>query len=370
MTGFAQQPTSAPAAAVPLSPSNVPTAPATGNPDTLLPPRLEAFNTDSLLRIASDTLSPPTFSGSTADYIMSEDSLAAPVNYAAQDSMWVDFETKEIHLYGSATVDYQQIKLQANHIVLNYGTNIVFAEPMPDSLGRPSGEPEFSDGGQSFVAKEMRYNFKTRKGIVYGTTTTQDDIFVRGGKSKFVSGALRIDDTTRADVIYTEGAIFTTCSHEHPHFGIRTRKAKVVPNRLAIIGPSNLEIMGVPTPFWLPFGFFPLKSGRSTGLLFPSDYQYSPQWGFGLQGVGWFFPIGEHVNLQATADYYIKGTYTLNTNVRYVRRYKYNGSFNASYKRLRREDRDLNEIFDGGFPSSGATGKTSGRTQRLPLADH
>lgn len=310
-------------------------------PDTLPADTLPA-GPIQLLRPDLDTLPAPAISGSTAEFIMSSDSLTAPVDYAAEDSMWVDFEAQEIHLYGSATVDYQTISLKANHIVLNYGTNIVFAEPLPDSIGRPAGQPEFSDGGQSFVAKEMRYNFKTKKGIVYGTTTTQDDIFVRGGKSKFVSGAVRIDDTTRADVIYTEGAIFTTCSDEHPHFGIRTRKAKVIPNKLAVIGPSNLEIMGVPTPLWLPFGFFPLKSGRSTGLLFPSDYQYSPQFGYGLQGVGWFFPIGEHVNLQVTADYYLKGTYALNTNVRYVRRYKYSGSFNASFRNQQVEDDELN----------------------------
>jgi hypothetical protein len=292
---------------------------------------------------------PPKFFGSTSDFLMSADSLTASVDYSAEDSMSVDFVTKEIHLYGDATVDYEQISLKANHIVLNYGTNIVFAEPLPDSLGRPSGNPEFSDGGQNFVAKEMRYNFKTSKGIVYGTTTIQEDIYIRGGKSKFISGAFRVDDTTRADVIYTEGAIFTTCSAEHPHFGIRTRRAKVVPNKLAVIGASNLEIMGIPTPLWLPFGFFPLKSGRSSGLLFPADYQYSPQWGYGLQGIGWFFPLGENVNLQLTTDYYVKGTFTLNTNVRYVRRYKYSGSFNASYKRLRREDENLNELFDKGI---------------------
>ncbi|MBC6995178.1 putative LPS assembly protein LptD [Neolewinella lacunae] len=297
-----------------------------------------------------DTIVPTkAFAGSTADFVMSADSLTAPVTYAAEDSMTVDFVLQEIHLYGAAEVTYQTINLKANHIILNYGTNLVYAEPLPDSLGRPAGAPEFSDGGQSFTAREMRYNFKTRKGIVYGTTTTQDDIFVRGGKSKFVSGAVQVNDTVRADVIYTQGAIFTTCSAEHPHFGIRTQRAKVIPNRLAVIGPSNLEIMGVPTPLWLPFGFFPLKSGRSTGLLFPSDYQYSPQWGYGLQGVGWFFPIGEHVNLQATADYFLRGTYSLNTNLRYVRRYKYTGSFNASFKNLRREDRELNEFFDKGI---------------------
>ncbi|MEM9929745.1 MAG: putative LPS assembly protein LptD, partial [Bacteroidota bacterium] len=285
-----------------------------------------------------DSIPPPRFSGSTADFQMSPDSLNAPVDYAANDSMWVDFELQEIHLYGDASVNYQAINLKAAHIVLNYGTNIVFAEPLPDSTGRPAGDPLFSDGGQEIIAKEMRYNFKTRKGIVYGTTTTQDDIFVRGGKSKFISGAVAIDDTTRADVIYTEGAIFTTCSAEHPHFGIRTRKAKVVPNKLAVIGPSNLEIMGVPTPLWLPFGFFPLKSGRSTGLLFPSDYQYSPDLGgYGLEGIGWFFPLGDHVNLQLTADIFLKGTYRLNSNVRYVKRYGYSGSFNFTYNNLRRE---------------------------------
>lgn len=332
-------------------------APAVIAQDTLPPLGQPTFNTDSIGRLqlitepASGT-DTARYSGTTADYQMSADSLEAPVDYAAEDSMWVDFINEEIHLYGAASVKYQAISLTANHIVLNYGTNIVYAEPLPDSTGQAAGIPEFSDGGQAFTAREMQYNFKTRKGIVYGTTTTQDDIYVRGGKSKFISGAVQVDDTTRNDIIYTQDAIFTTCSAEHPHFGIRTRKAKVIPNKLAVIGPSNLEIMGVPTPLWLPFGFFPLKSGRSTGLLFPSDYQYSPQWGFGLQGVGWFFPLGEHVNLQATADYYLKGTYTLNTSVAYVRRYKYRGNFNASFKSLRREDAELNELFDKGVSIS------------------
>ena len=273
-----------------LNPSTAPAA----APDTLPP-------ADSLALL--DSLPTPNYFGSTRDYTASADSLTAPVDYSAKDSMWVDFESQEIHLYGDASVKYQAIDLKANHIVLNYGTNIVVAGPLPDSIGQPAGFPEFTDGGQSFTAKGMRYNFKSRKGIVYSTTTTHDDIYIRGGNSKFISGAVAVNDSTQADVIYTEGAIFTTCSDEHPHFGIRTRRAKIIPNKLAVIGPSNLEIMGVPTPLWLPFGFFPLKSGRSSGLLFPSDYQYSPpNGGYGLEGIGWFFHIGEHVSLSLTAD--------------------------------------------------------------------
>ncbi|MBB4077659.1 hypothetical protein GGR28_000260 [Lewinella aquimaris] len=274
------------------------------------------------------------FAGTTANYAISEDSLVAPVEYSSRDSMDVDLVNQRIHLYGDARVNYQEVTLEANHIVLDYGQNIVNAEPWPDSSGTKVGDPRFSDGGQEFTAKGLTYNFKSRKGIVTETVTTQDDVFVRGGKSKFVSGGIETNDSSRSDVIYTEGAIFTSCSLDHPHFGIRTQRAKVVPNKLAIIGPSNLEIMGVPTPFWLPFGFLPLKSGRSSGLLFPSDYQYSPQWGFGFQGVGWFFPLGEHVNLTATSDIYLNGTFTINTATSYRRRYKYSGSANFSYRRL------------------------------------
>ncbi|WP_157975868.1 putative LPS assembly protein LptD [Lewinella sp. IMCC34191] len=276
----------------------------------------------------------PTFSGNTAQYRISEDSLTAPVDYQARDSMEVDLVQQRIHLYGAGQVNYQSISLQADHIVLDYGTNLVTAEAWPDSSGTLVGDPKFSDGGQEFVATNIMYNFKSKKGIVTETVTTQDDVYVRGGKSKFVSGAVQTNDSTRSDVIYTEGAIFTSCSAEHPHFGVRTQKAKVIPNKLAIIGPSNLEIMGVPTPFWLPFGFFPLKSGRSTGLLFPSDYQYSNQWGFGFQGIGWFFPLGEHVNLQVTSDIYLNGTFTINTASSYRKRYKYSGNFDFSYRRL------------------------------------
>ncbi len=317
----------------------------------LLPLLLLLWGKRAGAQVPADTLPPiERVTGVSSAFRVSEDSLDAPVNYSA-DSMEVDLIGQTIDLYGGAEVTYQQIKLQADHIRLNYGTNVVFAEPYPDSSGVLTGDPVFADGGQEFTAKGLTYNFRSRKGIVTETVTTQDDVFVRGGKSKFVSGGIQLDDTTRSDVIYTEGAIFTSCSADHPHFGVRTQRAKVVPNKLAIIGPSNLEIMGVPTPLWLPFGFLPLKSGRSSGLLFPSDYQYSPQWGFGFQGVGWFFPIGEHVNLQVTSDIYLNGTLTLNTATSYRRRYKYSGNLDFSYRRLIQEDAETLQP----FPQTGFT---------------
>ena len=240
-----------------------------------------------------DTVPPPT-----ADFQVSysKDSLDAPVDYHAADSMVYDIASQKIHLYGDAVVTYTTINLKAAHIVLDWGTNIVTASGLPDSTGRMAGFPEFQDGDQSFTADSMRYNFQTRKGVVYDVTTSQNDVIVKGNRSKFISA--EGTDTTAQDYVYSQGAIFTTCTADEPHYGIRSGRQKVVPNKLVVIGPSNLEIMGIPTPLWLPFGFFPISSGRQTGLIFPSDYEYSDQWGFGLREVGWFFPLGVPQKIQ------------------------------------------------------------------------
>ena len=274
-------------------------------------------------------------------FAYSKDSLDAPVAYNATDSMIYDIANKKIHLYGEARVEYADITLTGAHIVYDWESNIVTAEAKRDSLTRGIiGMPEFTQGDQVFNAMRMRYNFKTRKGKVYDVTSQYNDVIIHGTESKFITGET-IDTTKADDVIYSQGAIFSTCTLRHPHFGIRSRKQKIIPDKLVIVGPSNLEIMGVPTPLWLPFGFFPVSSGRSTGLLFPSDYEYSEQWGFGLREIGWFFPLGDHFNLSVTGNIYLKGTWGINAASQYNRRYKYSGNFNLGF------DSRISESSDG-----------------------
>lgn len=280
---------------------------------------------------SQDTLQTETFE-------LSQDSLDAPVEYSATDSMVYDIKDQKIHLFGNAQVSYQTINLNASHIIFDWATNVVTAEGMPDSTGTLAGFPVFKDGDQEFTAERMRYNFQTRKGVIYEVTTQQNDVVVKGAKSKFVSGdKVEGDTSTLNDFVYSANALFTTCTHSEPHYGIRSRRQKVIPNRLVVVGPSNLELMGVPTPLWLPFGFFPITSGRRTGLIFPRDYEFSQQWGFGLRDIGWFFPLGEHFNLTLSANLYVKGTWGINARSNYRKRYKYNGSFNLGYDSRRSE---------------------------------
>ena len=261
---------------------------------------------------------------------ISKDALDEPVEYKAKDSIIFENSKNLIHLYGDASVKYQTIEVKAAYIVLNIKENLATAEARKDSSGRTAGVPVFSDKDQTFKSQKMRYNFKNKKGVVYDVQTLQQNLYVLGEKTKFVGKK----DSTQNDVIYSKNAILTTCSDPHPHFGIRANKMKVIANKLIIVGPSNLEIGGVPTPVWLPFGFYPVTKTKQTGLIFPNYYGFRPGQGLGLEGIGWYFPINKHHDLKLTANAYTVGSWGLRAESNYNYRYKFSGNFTLSYDNL------------------------------------
>ncbi len=278
----------------------------------------------------SGGLVPPL--GNLSDITISEEAVDENVEYESQDSMFFDVKNKQIHLYGQAIVKYLSMTIEAEYIIIDWNDNTITAEGRKQ-LGKTIGKPKFTESSQTFSSSKMKYNFKTRKGIIYDAVSEQEGMQVHGEKAKFISAV----DSTKNDVIYNSKALITSCQHSHPHFGVRSRKQKVVPEKVAIVGPSNIEIMGIPTPLVLPFGFFPLKQGKRTGLLFDS-YENSRNFGFGLRGLGWYFPINDNWDLQLTGDAYFKGTFRVYANTRYNKRYKYSGGINLNIAYLREEN--------------------------------
>lgn len=268
----------------------------------------------------------------TTQILYSKDSLDTPVEYGSKDSLIFDNANNLVYLYGAAYVNYQSLKLTADYIVIDLKNNIATAEPSTDSTGKKKGIPKFKDETQDFNALKMRYNFRTQKGVVYDVTTKYQDSYVHGGLSKFVSS--KGDSSKRSDIVYSKDAIFTSCSAEHPHFGIHSYKQKVIPNKLIIVGPSNLTIGDIPTPLWLPFAAFPLTSGKQTGLIFPQNYEYSPVWGYGFKNIGWYVPIGDNIDATVSADIYVRGAWGTRLRSNYLKTYRYSGNFELGYQSL------------------------------------
>lgn len=260
---------------------------------------------------------------------MNED-LKSEVQYSAKDSSVTDVDGKVLHLYGDAKVVYGQIKLSAEYIRLNWATNEVFAEGKMDTTSKKlKGRPVFEDSGEKYDSDQIRYNFKTKKGIIRQIVTQQGEGNVRGT-------TVKKDADDNLYIGGRPGAIYTTCNMPEPHFHIAARKIKLVKDKQVISGPFNLVIAGIPTPLGLPFGFFPIpkkKNIGTSGIIMPQYGEEPNGRGFYLRGGGYYFAISEKINLTLTTQYYTNGSYGFGAVMPYSVRYRYSGNLMFNYNR-------------------------------------
>jgi hypothetical protein len=281
---------------------------------------------------------------------ISSEGLDETVEYGAKDSMWFDVKNKQLHLYGEAFVKYTNIDLKAGYILLDYSKNEVTAEQFPDQTGQMAGLPKFKDGEEEFEATRLRYNFRSKKGIIYEARTKQQDLYVLGERAKFVSGqpAENKDEPVR-NTIYNQNALLTTCDDPHPHFGIRTRKLKVIPDKLVVTGLSNVEFGGIPTPLVLPFGFYPITKSRKSGLIIPRDFEFATQEGLGIKDWGYYLPLSDHLDMTFRFNIYTSGSWGMQNDTRYNQRYRYNGNFNLRFNNRVVEDNQAQKVSNKSF---------------------
>lgn len=255
--------------------------------------------------------------------------LETTVNYNARDSILMDMINRKAYLYGEAYVDYGKITLEANYIEIDWVKSEVYAIGMPDSIGGDTvGLPLFQEGEDKFVSKEMRYNFKSGKGIIKEVVTQEGDGFIHGETVKI----------NEKKELFIGDAVYTTCNLEHPHFAIVSKKIKVIPDKLAVTGPFNLQISGVNTPLAGPFGLFPLPKEKTSGFIMPtygSDYSTNGK-GFFLRNGGYYFAVSEKINAELTGDIYTNGSWRGNLGVDYKVRYKYSGGLEIALTKLKR----------------------------------
>ena len=275
--------------------------------------------TDSLHRdsLALDSLGMDSLA---ADTTKKKEPLDAPVIYEASDSIVF---TKEgyAHLYGEGKVNYQNIELTSAVITMNMDSSTVYATGVTDTAGVETGSPIFKDGETPYESKIMRYNFKTKKGFINSIVTQQGEGYVTSEEGK--KGA--------NDEIYMRHGKYTTCdNHEHPHFYLKLSMAKVRPKKNVVFGPAQLVVEDVPLPIAVPFGFFPFNSSYSSGFIMPT-YGDEMNRGFYLRDGGYYFAISDQMDLKVLGEIFTKGSWGLSAASNYNKRYKFSGSFNASY---------------------------------------
>jgi len=240
-----------------------------------------------------------------------------------KDSIIQDIENKKIFLYGDASIEYGKIKITASEIVIDWKNNTILAIGRKDSSGSYVGNPIFEEGNDNFKASEIIYNLKTKKCIVKKIITQEGEGYIHGRKMKKMSN----------NIFWLRKGEYTTCNADHPHFSIKSNKIKIVPNKQIVTGPAYVTFFNIPTPLFLPFGYFPNSKKKSSGIILPS-YGESANLGFFLKDGGYYLPINNYLDLTLKADVYTKGSFSGKGGLRYKKRYKYNGYFNFNYSNV------------------------------------
>ena len=242
------------------------------------------------------------------------------VRFSAKDSV-VMYGRDITHMFGESDIKYDKINLTASDLTMDMKKHEVVAVGVPDTTGEVIGSPIFQDQSGKYESKAMTYNFKTKKGIITDIVTEQGEGYLTGGVTKKMEN----------DEYYIQDGKYTTCdNHDHPHFYFQLTKAKVRPKKDVVTGPAYMVLEDLPLPIAVPFGFFPFSEKYQSGVLIPTfgeDYNR----GFYLRNGGYYFAINKYIDMAITGEIYTRGSWGVAIQSNYKKRYRYNGSFNASF---------------------------------------
>ena len=251
--------------------------------------------------------------------------LDAVTKYKAKDYAKYDKKAKTLTLYNEAELYYKDVELKSGIIVLNLEKDEVYAGRIKDSAGVLTQYPNFKQGASEVQPDSIRFNFKTKKALIYNSRTEQGEFKIKAAITK------KENDS----VYFLKGARFTTSKDiDDPEYYFQTNKVKFIPGKKVITGLTNMVIADVPTPIALPFAYFPMSQEKSvSGIIIPS-YNDSNTRGFSLQNMGYYFALSENYDLTVLGDYYTNGSYAMRFESAYAEKYKYRGNINVRFENL------------------------------------
>jgi hypothetical protein len=285
-----------------------------------------AAATEDTIPITTDSIRPAADSAltdSTAVFSVSPNAIEDIITYFAKDSITFDLKANRAYLHDSCNLQYEDADLHAHYVEINFTDKELFAKGTADTSGNLQGTPVFRQDAYEIRSEELKYNFNSKKGLIYNVITQEGESYLHG---KIVKK--NTDNTS-----FIRHGKYTTCNLPHPHFEIDFGKAKVIPNDKIVSGPLYLRVANIPIPLGLPFGIFPNTNKQKNGFIPPVDYgvdEYS-QMGLYIKGIGYYFAIRDRIDFMLTATLYTRGGFGVNWKSNYVKRYRFNGNFELEY---------------------------------------
>jgi len=272
-----------------------------------------------------------------ADTVKKKSDIDSIIYSSSKDSLIFYVDKKKMDIFGTGYLKYKDTELRSGIINVDFQTSNIeaYGRKSDTTEGKMDETPIMLDKGEEFKGNIMRYNFKTQRGYITYAQTKENEASYSGAKIK------KVDKET----FFIEKGVYSTCTLDNPHYYFFGQQMKMVQKEQVIGKWIFLAFGDVPFPIPIPFAVFPIQRGRRSGIIVPS---FGDRAGYGryFSRVGYFWAISDYMDVNLTADYFLKGGYNLDTRFRYSQRYSYSGTFEGSYSDLHqgeKTDADYNE---------------------------
>ncbi len=250
----------------------------------------------------------------TPDTPLAADSLGATSSqedslFYSADSIYYDQSQEKIYLFGNTGVRYQDSSIDSDSLELDLDKERAYS----------NGFTVLRDGQQILLGRNVRFDIGSQEGIIQAGSSSIEKSFYRGEEIRKVGG----------DVYDVDHAHFTTCDHLEPCFHFSSAQLRVYRGDKIVGRPVIAYVNDFPV-FYFPFFTIPIRKGRHAGFLIPQP-GYNSYRGKYIEDIAWYYPYKDFADFTISLDLFEKTGWRAGLKSQYTQRYKYNGSFSATY---------------------------------------
>ncbi len=207
-----------------------------------------------------------------------------------------------------------------------------------------SGKVRYKDAGEEFAFDRITINLDSETGVLYNGT-------IRISSSNYLIASSRIEKTGQNSFLIDKGMLTTCPCDPEPDWKFEVHRARVTLDQYAIAKDITFRIRGVPV-LWLPWGAFPVKMTRQSGLLLP-NFSSNRSRGYTLQ-VPYYHVINRWSDATMTLDAMSRRGYRPEAEYRFVLNPESIGALRATYFRDRMEHESRGRFYGENVFRSGA----------------
>lgn len=198
-----------------------------------------------------------------------------------------------------------------------------------------SGKVRYKDAEEEFAFDRITINLESETGVLYNGT-----ILIRS--KNYLIASRKIEKTGKSTFLIEKGMLTTCPCDPEPDWKFEMRRSRVTLDEYAYGKDITFRIRGVPV-LWLPWGAFPVKLTRQSGLLLP-NFSSNRSRGYTLQ-VPYYHVINRWSDATLTLDAMSRRGYRPEAEYRFVLNPESEGTLRATYFRDRVEQRNRGRYY-------------------------